>query len=50
MAPIVYLLVFLRACALVAEAYGASLKVIGALNLLVFFFLYFTESGSLHLG
>jgi hypothetical protein len=48
MAPIVYLLVFLRPAPSLLKHMELSLKVIGALNLLVFFFLYFTESGSLH--
>jgi hypothetical protein len=48
MAPIVYLLVFLRPAPSVLKYMEPSLKVISALNLLVFFFLYFTEGGSLH--
>ena len=48
MAPIVYLLIFLRPAPSLLKHMELSLKVIGALNLLVFFFLYFTESGSLY--
>lgn len=45
MAPIVYLLIFLRPTSVLLNRMEPVLKVICALNLLVFFFLYFTESG-----
>lgn len=46
MAPVVYLLIFLNTASALLRHMGLVLKVICALNLLLFFFLYFTESGS----
>ena len=46
MAPVVYLLIFLRPAPALLTRMEPVLKIICALNLLVFFFLYFTETGS----
>lgn len=47
MAPIVYLLIFLRPTSSLLKYVEPVIKAVCAVNLLVFFFLYFTESGGL---